>query len=110
MTLNSCAGLSKLNLKEEIDEPVCVEFNLEKGGCVKIVSGDKFIVDETHLYEGKTWFEMRPYMIQMPPGTYKKFKAFIIKICKKYKCDKDVASWDRALVNIDEQIKTKGEK
>lgn len=52
---------------------------------------------------------MRPTMIQVPPESWSKIKAFIIKTCKQSnKCDEQITSWDRKLDSIDEKLKQKG--
>lgn len=90
------------------DVPICVEFTPERGRCVKIISGEKFDVNESLKFEEKTWWEHRPTMIQMPASSWAKMKAFIIKMCKKYgKCDKEISSWDRTIVTIDQQLEEK---
>lgn len=81
-----------------------------KAGCVRIVSGTKTIIDDNNpiVIEGKpyTYWEVRPFMIQVPPESWAELKAFIIKMCKKYEsaCQKEASSWDRTIVNIDDQI------
>lgn len=90
------------------DAPVCVEVTLERGRCVRIVSGQEFIWDETNLYEGKTWWDMRPAMIQVPASSWAQIKSFIIKVCKKYgTCDKEISSWDRTVKTIDKNLEGK---
>lgn len=90
------------------DKPLCVEMNINSGFCVKIMSGETFIVDEERKYEGKTWWDMRPAMIQMPASTWKELKAWIIKMCKKTnQCGEEVPSWDRTVNIIDSQLETK---
>ena len=101
LLLSSCSTLPP-------DVPVCVEFSPDHGRCVKIISGEKFDVDEKNLFEGKTWWEYRPAMIQMPASSWKEIKTFIIKMCKKYKtCQKEVTSWDRTIETLDENLDQK---
>ncbi len=87
---------------------------MDRGFCVNVISGKQFDVDETHPMHDelakvdRTWWEMKPYMIQMPPATWAAYKAYINKVCKKYGgCDK-VGSWDRTIQVIDEQLDKKG--
>ena len=90
------------------DVPLCVEIHPEKGKCIKVMSGETFVVDETHKFEGKTWWEIRPAMVQMPASTWVAFKAYIIKMCKKTNmCGKEVPSWDRSLETVDKTLKPK---
>lgn len=97
--------------------PVCVELNPFRGGCVKVITGEKFLIDDEHLFtmkiDGKDqklgWWDVRPYMVQLPPDSYSQFKAFVKKICKKTgECDKEVSSWENSFDNIDDQLKSKG--
>lgn len=76
-----------------------------------MVSGKQFIVDEVNKYEGKTWWEQRHLMIQLPISTWVALKVWIIKVCKKHKkmCEKEISSWDRSIEYVDEQIENKGE-
>lgn len=90
------------------DVPLCVEIGPGIGNCVKIVSGESFDVDDAHPFDGKTWWEARPSMIQLPAGSWAKLKAFIIEICKKTnQCDKKISSWDRTIQNVDDQVQKK---
>jgi hypothetical protein len=75
---------------------------------VKIISGEQFSIDDWHPYNGKTWWDMRPTVVQMPAGSWSEIKKFIIKICKKTnKCQEEVASWDRSVQAIDDTIAQK---
>jgi hypothetical protein len=67
------------------DVLLCTEINIERGYCVNTVSKKEFYVDETNLLEGKTWFELRPYMIYMPIESWVKIKSYLLKECKRYK-------------------------
>jgi hypothetical protein len=65
--------------------PVCREKDIDKGRCTYIVSGKSFDVDETHLFEGKTWYEQRTYFILVPISSWAELKSYIVKMCEKYK-------------------------
>lgn len=96
-----CAGLPP-------DEPLCTEITHERGYCVRMMSGKDFEINETEKFKGMTWWEMRPYMIQMPPQTWKELKTWIIKICKNNsQCDDAVSSWERTVEKIDKQAQIK---
>lgn len=96
--LANCAGLPP-------DEPLCKELTLSRGYCVTTMTGKGFDVDDTHLLDGKTWWEHRPTMIQMPAKTWREFKKWIIKICKNNsQCDDTVAGWDRTVERIDSVV------
>ena len=93
------------------DVPVCVELNPDRGFCTYTISDKDIYVDEQNPLEGKTWWNMRPEMVQVPPPSWAKIKAFIIKTCKQSNnCDSEVTSWDRRLDSIDEKLKAKGQK
>lgn len=91
------------------DVPVCVEITMEKAWCRKTISNTEFYIDEKFLYEGKTWWELRPAMVLVPAPSWAKIKAFSIKVCKKYgDCSKDIDNWERGAATIDEKLKEKG--
>jgi hypothetical protein len=96
---------------QELDKPFCVELNITKGFCTTPLSGKDQIIDDKNLLEGKSWWDMRPTMIMIPPSTYSAIKSFIIKQCKKHPdtCDREIPAWDRASKNIDSQMKSKSE-
>lgn len=95
------------------DAPVCVEITMDEGQCINIVSGKKFKIDEKEKFkdmEGvpRTWWELRPAMIQVPASSWAQIRAFIIKICKKNnQCQKEVSTWERSIQTIDAHL---GEK
>lgn len=90
------------------DEPICTEITMTRGYCVKIMSGQEFEVNEDNKLNGKTWWEMRPAMIQMPASTWAALKAWIIKSCKgNDKCEKAVANWERTVKIIDDRVEAK---
>lgn len=92
----SCSNLSSL------DKPVCVEHSMTEGHCITIIGGKKTIVNEENLLDGKTWFEIRPYFILVPPNTWSVIKKYIINQCKKTNaCDQEISSWDRTIETID---------
>jgi len=103
--LSSCSSI------KELDVPFCVEVNINKGFCTTPISGKDQWVDDVNLLEGKSWWEMRPTMILIPPTTYAALKSFIIKQCKKNPdmCYKEIPSWDRATTVIDAQLNSKTE-
>lgn len=88
------------------DVPLCTQINPDKGYCVNTISSKEFEISKEKPYKGKTWWEIRPYMIYMPTESWVEIKAFIIKICKKSrKCkNKQVSSWNRTIEAIDKKI------
>lgn len=75
---------------------------MSKAFCTLAISNKDFFIDDENLYEGKTWFEMRPAMVLLPPETWSAFKSYIIKNCKRSgKCDGMVEGWDRTMGTID---------
>lgn len=95
--LTSCASVP--------DEPVCFEIHPAKGYCVNTISAKEFPVDEENKYKGKTWWEMKPYMIYLPVSSWVEFKSYIIKRCKQHNCSKQIAKWKRTIEIIDERSK-----
>lgn len=92
------------------DFPMCVEMSMERGECIKVISGEKIRVDNDHKMNNKTWWESRPTNMIMPLESWMDLKKFIIKMCKKNKgmCDKEVSSWERSLQKIDQNLNEKG--
>lgn len=91
---------------------------MSKAFCTFTISNKDFIVDDEHPYafddkkpkELKTWFEVRPAMVLVPPTTWAAFKAYIIKNCKlTKKCDGMVEGWDRTMGEIDKKLLEKVE-
>ena len=96
---SSCASVKT----KDIDFPVCVEVSMSKAYCVHTVSSKDFYISETSLYNGKTWWEQRHYMLQLPKSSWAKIKNFILKTCKQFKkyCDENIATWDKTIKKID---------
>lgn len=100
--LTSCASVP--------DVPVCVEINMTKGFCTNTVSDKDYYIDEKNPVaigdaKPQTWWEMRPYMILVPVASWKEFKAYIIKQCKRTNCDQYIKSWDRKINELDPEAK-----
>lgn len=74
---------------------------MDHGTCVYTMTGKIIEVDEANKFEEKTWYEQRNEMLRMPVSSWVEIKKFIIKTCKKYNCNKDVASWDRTIESVD---------
>lgn len=87
--LSSCASVP--------DVIICAEVSLSKGVCTYTVSGKNIVVDDDHLHEGQSWFDMRSKALTVPANSWAKIKAFLVKQCKQNKCDVDISSWDRGL-------------
>lgn len=77
------------------DVPICAEVTLSKGICAYTVTNKTVTVDDDHPLEGQTWFDMRAKVLSVPAGSWGQIKAWMIKMCKKNKCDVDISSWDR---------------
>jgi hypothetical protein len=90
LNLNGCANIP--------DEPICAEISLSRGVCTYTVSGKTIIVDDDNFLDGKTWFDLRVKALTVPASTWAKFKAYLIKQCKKTnQCSADISQWDRDL-------------
>lgn len=91
------------------DSLVCVEKDLDRARCVRILSGEVQEISEEkpYLHDGKayTWYDMRIYSVILPWFSWVELKAFIIKICNKSKqCEQEVGKWDRSLQYVDDQL------
>lgn len=90
------------------DSVVCVELDINLGGCVHIVSGQQFFVDDKHPYNGKNWWDQRNEMILVPATSWVEIKKFIIDICKSTnQCQSSVTNWERSVNTIDDQLRSK---
>jgi len=69
-----------------------------------------YIIDDEHPYEGKTWWELRPTFVLLPPASYAKLKAYLIKNCRKNNdCAKDVSTWERKMRVLEKTAADKGQ-
>lgn len=84
---------------------------MDRAWCRNSISDKRFFVDETHpmsMPDGtkKTWFEIRHTTVKLPAQSWAEIKKFIIKICKESEiCSQNVASWDRAVGDVDGWLK-----
>lgn len=86
------------------DSPVCVDINPSKGFCVWTISSKEMEVDDTHLLDGKTWYDMQIGIIKIPLDTWKSFKKYIITQCKRNNnCSDNIDSWDRSMTILEEK-------
>lgn len=96
------------------DVPLCKEITPDKGFCAYTLTPGGFYVDDSRPYafdprevdeQGKpvlrTWWEIRPVMIQIPPYSWEKLKTYIIKQCRQTRssrrCRGEVGEWMDAL-------------
>lgn len=87
------------------DQPLCTQVSQTKGYCINTISSTEFEISEEKLYKGKTWWQIKPYMIYMPIDSWVEMKKFIIKVCKRYKCKgKSISDWSRTVEAIDKKI------
>lgn len=63
------------------DVPICVEINPSKAFCTYTMSNRDFYWSDDFLYDGKTYWDSRPLLIHLPPQSWAKIKAFILKMC-----------------------------
>lgn len=81
------------------DVPVCTEIHMSKGFCTHTIS------NKEEFIEGDAWWNIRYKMILLPPDSWAKIKAFVIKTCKKTgQCDNGIADWERTVNTIDQKI------
>lgn len=87
--VNNCASVP--------DVPICAEISISRGVCTYTVSGKNVEVDDEHLLEGQTWFDIRSKVLSVPASSWAQIKSWMIKQCKQNKCNIDISSWDREL-------------
>lgn len=94
------------------DFKVCVEMSMERGECMKVMSGQKIRIDQEHKNPetGQSWWDMRPTNLILPLESWIDIKKFIIKLCKQNQgmCDKEVSTWERSIQKVDENLMEKG--
>jgi len=92
--LNGCGSVP--------DKPLCTDLRPGAGFCVWTISNKEMEVDDTHLMDGKTWYDMQVGIIKMPIETFVALKKYLIMNCKKTKnCSDKIDSWDRALTTLE---------
>ena len=102
LLLNGCATTPP-------DVPICTELSMTRGFCTNTISDKSFFIDEENKLDGKTWWELRPTMIQVPIPSWVKIKTFILKVCKeKDNCGDGISNWERRVFELDEKIQQKG--
>jgi hypothetical protein len=84
---------------------------MDEGFCTYTVSNKDVTIDEENLYtlpDGRkvSWWEMRPYMIQVPWFSWVEIKTFIITMCQKHKQCGEVTDWERTVHTVDDRIPT----
>lgn len=90
------------------DDPVLVEISPRKAFAVWTVTDKSQYVDDFNLLDGKTYWDLRPTLVLLPPKTWKDIKVFIIDSCKMLDtCQKDIAKWQKKIDSIDEQLNKK---
>lgn len=104
VTLSLLVTCSCTSLKQ-IDVPVCVELNPDRAYCTTIISNKGFYVDDENLLDGKTWWEYKVEMIQVPPTSYEEIKKYLLRQCeriKRCKGELDEASFNNinGLINV----------
>ncbi len=100
LVINGCA-LTPPNV------PLCREKDIDRGRCTNIVDGKSFDINELEKFKDedgqmKTWYELRPYFILMPISSWAQLKAWILKVCEKYKnCGNQNADAEVTVKNVD---------
>lgn len=96
MLLTFSLNLIAISCANIPDVPICKELNPDKGYCAWTLKpkSENFYIDEARPYKGKTWWEMRPTMIQVPPSSWTEIKTYVIKQCRITRnCRSDVGEW-----------------
>ena len=88
---------------------MCTDLRPGAGFCVWTISNKEMEVDDTHLMDGKTWYDMQVGIIKMPLDTFLALKKYLIKNCKQNNnCNKEIDSWDRSLSTLEKKAKEVG--
>lgn len=79
----------------------CRQRTVNSGFCTWSLKGDDFIIDDTHLYNGKTWIDMKIESVYLPAESYSQIKEYILKSCKQNNnCNQNISNWDTKLNSI----------
>ena len=74
--LVSCANLP--------DFVTCKELTPSSAKCIKVISEEKFDWNDDNLVNGKSYWEIRPTLLQIPADSYAELKAYLLKNCRRY--------------------------
>lgn len=77
--------------------PVCFELDITRGYCINTLDQEGFYVDETHLLNGKTWFENRIGMVMLPAKSWAELKSYILKNCERTGKCKEIEKFNKNL-------------
>lgn len=90
---SSCASLP--------DTWVCRARSVNQGFCTKTLSNEDFIVDDTHLLNGKTWIDLKIESVYVPVESWADIKGFILKKCKKNQdCSNNIGTWEGKIDSV----------
>jgi hypothetical protein len=85
--------------------PVCSEIEPDRAFCVNTITSEEFFWDNTHLWNGKSYWDARPGLLLIPSSSWVEIKKFIIEICAKTKqCDSQITGWERTVDKIDSGV------
>jgi hypothetical protein len=69
--------------------------------CTYTITDKDIIIDDTHLYNGKTWIDIKVESVYLPSESWIKIKEYIIKQCKKHNdCQNNIQNWDSKLSKL----------
>ena len=61
----------------------CKELAPDRAKCIKVITNEKYDWDDSHFVNGKTYWDARPTMLQIPADSYADLKAYLLKECKR---------------------------
>jgi len=84
------------------NEFICRSRTPDSGFCTKTISDEDIIIDDSHLFNGKTWWDVKEIAVIVPVESWAEIKKYIIKQCKNNNdCNSNIGSWDRKINLID---------
>jgi hypothetical protein len=72
--LHSCADIPNV--------PICTELEPDSAYCVNILEEKGFYWNNEILINDKTYWQMRPACVRVPPKSWAALKSYILKNCK----------------------------
>ena len=81
--------------------PLCIPLSPSECYCTWTAEDKHLIVNDDTLLEGQTCVDLRAKSILMPPNSWSKIKAFIIKVCKQNNQCTGVSDWESKIDLLD---------
>lgn len=93
LLISSCANVP--------DVIICRQVNPSSAFCTHTISDTDIVIDDTHLYNNKTWIDEKLETVIVPVESWSEIKKYIIKKCKQNKdCNSQIGKWQSKVDKI----------